>query len=123
MSIPKYLQGIISNQDEKGMFICRHDRILMSCLTCMTDAVQRYDSAIHDDLDHVNKFKITKSSGESLPEGEPYFVLRAQDKLAGTAMQAYLNVMLDVRYTGEAIEHMQEHILEFQAWQPKKNPD
>lgn len=66
--------------------------------------------------------KITTEFG-NIPEDEPVFILRGQDKLADFALREYQRVFLD--YTGDR-EHyvlLCKNIETFEAWPKKKLPD
>lgn len=124
--IPEWLKDVAVKEGEKGLWLCEHDRHLLVCRECEHRAIEAYVVAKRDgklDDEHENKFVITKANGEPLPEGEPYFPFRAQDALAVPPLRAYLTGLVQAGIEGEAIDHMQEHILEFMAWPTKKLPD
>ena len=70
-----------------------------------------------------NKYRVTKADGSQLPAGEPYFVLRGQDEFARFALSAYRYQLRVSGYPKDALDHLQEHIDEMKAWEPKKRPD
>ncbi len=70
-----------------------------------------------------NKYQVLKANGDRLPEGEPFMVFRAQDKYAQWALREYRFQLMSHGYSKEALEHMDEHIREFQAWPHQKEPD
>lgn len=79
-------------------------------------------------MSHPPKYIVKKADGTPLPEDEPYFVLRAQDQFGVFALRMYTDVIrmsgyFNKRDVTELLEHLQEHIVEFEAWPVKKWPD
>ncbi len=130
MPIPEWLKAIAVEVGQKGLWVCKCGRNVVTCPDCRVKAATAYQDAkdtgaLETDPDHINKYRrlVKTSNGEMIPEGEPYLALRGQDQLAPVALRAYLTAMTQSGFEGEAIDHMQEHILEFMAWPIKKLPD
>lgn len=76
-------------------------------------------------MDHGPKYiiTITKADGTPIPHNEPIFVLRAQDKLAASAVRYYAQLLARQIGHGDAVLHIIEHAEEMDAWPIKKLPD
>ena len=48
---------------------------------------------------HPPKYKVTHADGSPLPEGEPYFVLRAQDQATYNTLLFYRGTLLANGYS------------------------
>jgi len=81
--------------------------------------------------DHDHKYteiRVTKANGEWVyfnitdPEGEPVFLLRAQDKYAARAV-TYYTLLLAEDGLVEGSTHAHEHAADMNRWPIKKRPD
>jgi hypothetical protein len=72
------------------------------------------------------RYMVTRrAEGPPIPADEPCFVVRGQDAFAMRAIQAYIELTLDVvspEFTGQLIQH-RERIRLWQASHPPKLPD
>lgn len=59
--------------------------------------------------------------GKDIPEDEPIFVLRGQDKLAPTAVRLYADLLELAGCRGQM--EVRAFAREMEAWQPRKLPD
>lgn len=75
---------------------------------------------------HLTKYSyiiINIQTGKPIPQDEPVFVLRAQDKLAGMTLEGYADCLEEYGASEEAVKHVREHAAEMEAWPVKKMPD
>ena len=73
----------------------------------------------------VGRYIVTRRDGREIPDDEPCFVVRGQDAFAIRAIQAYIELTLDVvsgEVTGELLAH-RERIRRWQADHGSKLPD
>lgn len=68
--------------------------------------------------DYDSSFKIA-----SLKPGEPFFVLRAQDAVAGDAVRGWASLAHAAGAPAEALELALQHADRMDAWPQKKKPD
>ncbi len=68
------------------------------------------------------KYIVTRRDGTPIPEDEPVFVIRAQDKLAHEAITAYME--LAGRYQCDFLTPgLRAHLAAVDEWPVKKWPD
>jgi hypothetical protein len=71
------------------------------------------------------RYVVTRSDGKPIPAGEPCFVIRGQDAFAVRAIQAYIDLTLDVvspAVTAELIAH-RERLIAWHTLHSVKIPD
>lgn len=69
------------------------------------------------------KYIVTRRDGTPIPEEEPVFVIRAQDKLAHEAITFYMELVGRYGCDPELIPNLAAHLKEVDAWPTKKWPD
>ena len=73
----------------------------------------------------MSRYIVTRSDGRPIPADEPCFVIRGQDAFALRAVQAYIDLTVDVvsvEVTKELRAH-RERIAHWQIDHPPKLPD
>ena len=71
---------------------------------------------------HQPKYRVVRADGSPLPDGEPYFVLRGQDRLAAAVLAFYIHKLEENGLT-EMARRVTEHLAAFEAWPIQKLPD
>lgn len=69
------------------------------------------------------KYIVTRRDGTPIPEGEPVFVLRAQDKLARDTITHYMELVGRYQCDPELLPNLRAHLEAVDAWPVKKWPD
>lgn len=63
------------------------------------------------------KYKVTRTDGVLVPEGEPYFVIRAKDVFAVPIMEEYLVYAEKHNLPQEFLSALRSHIADVITWQ------
>lgn len=83
---------------------------------------------MNEDSKHTPKYRaviVKTKDNQAIPEGEPFFILRAQDLLAPSTLRYYAKLLAESnpRSSGRVVQHILEHADEFEAWPNRKMPD
>ncbi len=68
------------------------------------------------------KYIVTRRDGTPIPDDEPVFVIRAQDKLSHEAIAAYIELACRYERT-DLVPSLREHLAAVDEWPVKKWPD
>lgn len=64
-----------------------------------------------------------QDAGRIIPEMEPVFLLRGQDRFASRVVRAYADLLEDNGAPETHVAAIRAHALAMQNWRPKKAPD